>query len=168
MSQRRMNAGTTGSSSSGHAHQRLTLPIMDCPSCFVPVLRLVSKQPQSYAKAFYVCPNHDKEDPYSCGFYKWENAYEEYLCRHHPVELQQIRNNGQIDVAASSDGRFQLVPQGQLQLWREVEKLKHQILEVKQELGLTRRSVVIDNVVVLAACIGCFIGIVLALVLKQN
>ncbi|TVU50227.1 hypothetical protein EJB05_01591, partial [Eragrostis curvula] len=103
---RRTSAISGGSSSTPRL--RKELPIVDCPHCRSPVLRLVSKKPESYGRPFFKCENNDQtaiipfathsglitwfraqDDPYSCGFYKWENEYEDFLRRRnlHPEQV---------------------------------------------------------------------------------
>ncbi|TVU45480.1 hypothetical protein EJB05_04969, partial [Eragrostis curvula] len=68
MSQRMRAA--SGASSSSHA--RTVLPLIDCLQCFIPIIRLVSRQPKTYGQnRLHTCkplqknitehhmPNHD-------------------------------------------------------------------------------------------------------------
>ncbi|TVU40184.1 hypothetical protein EJB05_13635, partial [Eragrostis curvula] len=56
MSQRMRAA--SGASSSSHA--RTVLLLIDCPQCFIPTIRLVSRQPETYGQVFYKCENNSK------------------------------------------------------------------------------------------------------------
>ncbi|TVU29972.1 hypothetical protein EJB05_21571, partial [Eragrostis curvula] len=86
MSQRMRAA--SGASSSSHA--RTVLPLIDCPQCFIPIIRLVSRQPETYGPVFYKCENNSKVDPFSCHFSSLKRAmsdiYATKTCYHRSRE----------------------------------------------------------------------------------
>ncbi|KAL6894520.1 hypothetical protein ACP4OV_008618 [Aristida adscensionis] len=52
------------------------LPLVNCRTCEIPVVRLRSKRPESYGEVLFKCENDIKNDKNkTCNFYKWAPDY---------------------------------------------------------------------------------------------
>ncbi|XP_062179413.1 uncharacterized protein LOC133884023 [Phragmites australis] len=144
------------------------LPLVDCPDCGKHVIKLRSKQAATYGRVFYKCEENVKDDPLTCGFYKWENEYRSWLRRKRLLE--------DVIVPCSSDDKFHSGRNGEVKqqilelkpeiahLTNEIRELKQQIVSLRTMLCIGKKGVVVDSVCV--ALVGCLLGIVVAVLCK--
>ncbi|KAG8079332.1 hypothetical protein GUJ93_ZPchr0007g5877 [Zizania palustris] len=50
------------------------LPLIDCPQCRIPVVKLRSKRVDTFNRVFYKCPNNFQNDD-TCGYFWWHSDY---------------------------------------------------------------------------------------------
>ncbi|TVU00961.1 hypothetical protein EJB05_53618, partial [Eragrostis curvula] len=134
--------------------QMRQLPIIDCPGCRIRLIRLQSRQPDTWGKVFYKCVNHDRDDPESCRFFKTEDDYERYLRRVNRLPCQEPALD-HVD------------PRQFLELKSEVLQLKNKIEQVEGAVAGSKRAFAVDLGCIVAACLGCVFGIIVVLLFKQ-
>ncbi|CAL5050856.1 unnamed protein product [Urochloa decumbens] len=157
--------GSPSSSTAGSRGNQVRL--VDCPKCGVPVVKIRSKQRETYGQFFFKCPNNIREDLRTCRFIRSEKEYESYvrgletkaivegqcfadgndLVRWQCVELMQEtgKMKQQIDMALA-----------------EIGNLKMQISEMKQE----KKANFMHVSVALAGCVGVVVGMLVLAMLK--
>ncbi|CAN6294033.1 unnamed protein product [Urochloa humidicola] len=153
---------TSRSTATASASGSKQLCLVECPSCGVPVVKIRSKQKETYGQFFFKCPNNIKGDPRTCGFIRSEEEYESYL---HGLESKDV---DEVQCFREGDDvlRWQCLElrqeigmmKQQLDLaLLEIGKLKMQICEVKEQ----KKAFFMNISVALAGCVGLVIGFVL-------
>ncbi|CAL4955249.1 unnamed protein product [Urochloa decumbens] len=145
-------------SASGGKHLRL----VECPKCGVPVVKIRSKQKETYGELFFKCPNNIKGDSRTCGFIRSEEEYESYL---HSLERKEVD-----EVQCFGDGHEVLRWQC-LELRQDLGMMKQQldvaVLEISNiqkeisELKEQRKAFFMNNPVAVAGCVGLVIGLLM-------
>ncbi|CAL5080690.1 unnamed protein product [Urochloa decumbens] len=154
-----MRAGCSSTTSgSGGKHLRL----VECPKCGVPVVKIRSKQKETYEELFSKCLNNIKGDPRTCGFIRSEEEYESYLRGLERKEVDEAQCFG--------DGHDVLRWQC-LELRQDLGIVKQQlgvpVLEISNiqkeisELKEQRKAFFMNIPVVVAGCVGLVIGLLL-------
>ncbi|KAL6643365.1 hypothetical protein ACP70R_006058 [Stipagrostis hirtigluma subsp. patula] len=160
------------------------LPLVDCPRCKIPVIRRRSKQPGTYGRVFYKCENNIKDDPTSCDFYKFENEYKAYLRLQRRPDRVAMPASAAVQAAGvgmpgSAAVQLAEVKHDVLVLKQQTAELMHKYDELKllkeqigqlastNARGVGNRGIVVDSAVIVAACVGCIVGMVIAVISKM-
>ncbi|CAO2045201.1 unnamed protein product [Urochloa humidicola] len=109
---------SSSSTATGSGYGGKLLRLVECPSCGVRVVKIRSKQKETYGQFFFKCPNNIKGDPRMCGFIRSEEEYESYL---HGLERKDVD-----EVQCFGDGQ---------------DVLRWQCQEMRQEMGLMKQQV---------------------------
>ncbi|CAN6172315.1 unnamed protein product [Urochloa humidicola] len=161
----------TGSSSTGSGSQPR---LIDCPKCHVRVVKIRSKQKETFNQVFYKCPNNIREDPSTCGFIRSEAQYESYV---RGLDGKQEHNLEAVDEAQWFGDAISELTHQYMELKQEMGEVKQQLSsalceiwnmkmqrsEVKEE---KKEAFGMTNSVVLACCIGLVVGMFLTKMLK--
>ncbi|CAO2184802.1 unnamed protein product [Urochloa humidicola] len=113
----------SGSSSTFASKQGKELPLVECPHCCVRVVKIKSKQRETYGQLFFKCPNNIKGDSTTCGFIRSEEEYEAF------VRAVEEREEGLKHLQHNLDGADCL------------DEMKHELGEMKHQLGEMRQLV---------------------------
>ncbi|CAO2038332.1 unnamed protein product [Urochloa humidicola] len=164
-----MSAGGSSSGSMASGNRGNQLQLVDCPKCGVPVVKIRSKQRETYRQVFFKCPNNIREDPRTCGFIRSEQQYESYVCG---LEKKAIVE-GQCFGDGNDVVRWQCVElmqeTGMLKqqidfALAEIGNLKMQISELKEE----KKAFVMQVSVALAGCVGVLVGMLVLAMWKRK
>lgn len=197
------SASASSAGIDGDVHQ---LRLVNCPDCGHRVIRLQSKQEKTFGEYFFKCEENEqvsvesmeslilglkfycnfgdfflqcKDDPTSCGFYKWEKQYRKWLLKNFHVDDLVHDVNSQM---RSTTGRGQVGEQDEkhtvVELKHEIVQLKHEFVQLKNEIShlkleissfstkCVKSGVVVDSVSVFSALVGCMIAILVAYLCK--
>ncbi|CAL4958064.1 unnamed protein product [Urochloa decumbens] len=169
-----MSVGGSPSSTTASGSRGNQLRLVDCPRCGVPVVKIRSKQRETYGQFFFKCPNNIREDSRTCGFIRSEQQYEMYVRglekRNAIVEGQCMETKAIVGGQCIGDGndgndvvRWQCVElmqeTGMLKkqidmALGEIANLKMQISEMKEE----KKAFVMHVSVALAGFVGLLVG----------
>ncbi|CAO2038641.1 unnamed protein product [Urochloa humidicola] len=151
----RMASSSTASGSRGNQ-----LRFIDCPSCGVPVVKIRSKQKETYGQFFFKCPNNIKGDPSTCGFIRSEQQYEFYvrgLERNQNDELEWAGDGNEVlrwQCAELMQATGMLKQQVDMAL-TEIRSLKNEISAMKEN----KETFVMHVAVAVTRCVGVLIGL---------
>ncbi|CAO2141812.1 unnamed protein product [Urochloa humidicola] len=115
----------TASTSTASASGGKQLPLVDCPKCGITMIKIYSKQKETYGELFFKCPNNIKEDSRTCGFIRSEEQYVSYV--------RGLERKDEDEVQHFGDGYDVL-------RWQCFE-LKQEVGMVKQEVGMMKQQV---------------------------
>ncbi|CAL4947848.1 unnamed protein product [Urochloa decumbens] len=115
----------TVSTSTASASGGKQLPLVECPSCGIPVIKIRSKQKETYGELFFKCPNNIKEDSRTCGFIRSEGQYEFYV-RGLEKKDRGLEKKDEDEGHHFGDGN---------------DVLRWQWFELKQEVGMMKQQV---------------------------
>ncbi|KAG8059687.1 hypothetical protein GUJ93_ZPchr0002g26221 [Zizania palustris] len=87
------SSNSAGSKGSNEDYLRENLPLIDCPQCGIPLVKLRSKRIDTFNRVFYKCPNNFQNDD-TCGYFWWQSDY---------VNLLRVKQHKQKFVSAEQD-----------------------------------------------------------------
>ncbi|CAN6272415.1 unnamed protein product [Urochloa humidicola] len=161
-----------GSSSSFGGRKGKELPLVECPHCCVRVVKIKSKQRETYDQVFFKCPNNIKGDQTTCGFIRSEAEYEAYVCgieecqeglKHHLYNLEVLDEADCLGEMKHQLGEMrQLVDRALGDVW----SMKMQICELKQQMCEGKKGFDIGFAVV--GVVGVVFGILVTLMWKSS
>ncbi|CAN6351552.1 unnamed protein product [Urochloa humidicola] len=162
----------SGSSSSFGGRKGKELLLVECPQCCVRLIKIKSKQRETYGQVFFKCPNNIKGDLTTCGFIRSEKEYEAYICgieeRQEGLK-RQLYNLEVLDEADSlGEMKYQLSEMRQLvdKALGEVLSMKMEICELKQQICVGKKGFDIGFAVV--GVVGVVFGILVTLMWKSS
>ncbi|CAL5073322.1 unnamed protein product [Urochloa decumbens] len=118
-----------GSSSTFGGKQGKELPLLECPNCCVRVVKIKSKQRETYDQVFFKCPNNIRGDSTTCGFIRSEKEYEAFV---RGIEEREQGLKHQL---------YNLEVLDEAECLGEMNEMKHQLGEMKHQLGEMRQLV---------------------------
>ncbi|KAG8088464.1 hypothetical protein GUJ93_ZPchr0010g7710 [Zizania palustris] len=86
-------SNSAGSKSSNEDYLGENLPLIDCPQCRIPVVKLWSKRMDTFNRVFYKCTNNFQNDD-NCAYFWWQFDY---------VNLLRVKQHKQRFVSAEQD-----------------------------------------------------------------
>ncbi|WVZ68429.1 hypothetical protein U9M48_017366 [Paspalum notatum var. saurae] len=149
------------SGSSSAASGRMDVPLVNCPHCRVPVIRITSKKKETYGEVFFKCPNNVKDDPTTCGWIRSEQQYVHALAKAADEVREEVRHgdvNSKLKVELS-DMKLQMeefkhqFDSAVTEIW----KMKVQMAELKHQLSVRH-----DSALVCAICVSLLVGFVVS------
>ncbi|XP_066353945.1 uncharacterized protein [Miscanthus floridulus] len=164
MSGSQFKGGAAACSSSAAIQSPALFPLVDCPKCRIQLVRITSKQRETYGKTFVKCPNNIKDDSTTCPIIMSEAQYEAYLRNpeQHPIRSKKVIPFNSVD---GGHGSMDL----NLDLKQDLEVVKAKLDSVVIDLWELKVQVQVvkkDYVIIAAVCVGVAIGCLMSKIWK--